>query len=211
MKKKLYYKETGMFIDWKQLSQLPKIQNFIDIGIGEGTKDLWRKYKNKRIICIDPLEESEILTKKILKGKNYSFHKVAVGSKNKYKTLFVEKSIGRSTLLRVTNKNFEGKPIKKVKVQVKTLDSIINKLNLKGKNGIKIDVEGYELEVLKGSTKTLKNTRFIIVEARHNHKTFHNQYPLRDLMILMAKNKFFLTKIFTAKPFIADLCFEPKK
>ena len=44
MKKKLYYKETGMFIDWKQLSQLPKIQNFIDIGIGEGTKDLWRKY-----------------------------------------------------------------------------------------------------------------------------------------------------------------------
>ena len=75
MKKKLYYKETGMFIDWKQLSQLPKIQNFIDIGIGEGTKDLWRKYKNKRIICIDPLEESEILTKKILKEKIIPFTK----------------------------------------------------------------------------------------------------------------------------------------
>jgi len=48
MKKIIYYKKTGMYIDWGQLSTLPKIDNFIDIGIGEGTHDLWKKYKKKK-------------------------------------------------------------------------------------------------------------------------------------------------------------------
>ena len=30
-------------------------------------------------------------------------------------------------------------------------------------------------------------------------------------MVLMTKNNFVLTKILTAKPFIADLCFQPNK
>ena len=72
-------------------------------------------------------------------------------------------------------------------------------------------MEGYELEVLKGAKKTLTKTKFVIVEARHNHITFKNQYKLSDLMKLMEKNRFVLTNIFTAKPFIADLCFQPKK
>ena len=211
MKRKIYHKKTGMFVDWDQISQLPSIDNFIDIGVGAGTFDLWEKFKNKKIVCIDPLDKSEKIVSKALKGRNYFFYKVALGAKSDFKILNIEKNFGRSTLLKVTKKNFEGKPVSKIKVKLETLDKILKKNKLTGLNGIKIDVEGYELEVLKGAKKTLYNTKFVIVEARHNHKTFKNQYKLHELVNFFSKYNFILTTIFTAKPFIADLCFQQKK
>ena len=49
-----------------------------------------------------------------------------------------------------------GKPKSKIKVPVKTLDSIVQESNVKRSFGIKIDVEGYELEIIKGAKKNLK-------------------------------------------------------
>ena len=35
---KYLYEDTGMFIDWSQLDQLPEIDTLIDIGVGiDGT------------------------------------------------------------------------------------------------------------------------------------------------------------------------------
>ena len=79
-----------------------------------------------------------------------------------------------------------------------------------GKIGIKIDTEGYELNVIKGAQNTLKDTGFVIAEVRHNHKSFSEQYSLHEFIEIMNKNNFILTMILTAKPLIADLCFEPK-
>ena len=104
MKRKIFHKNTGMYVDWEQISTLPQIDNFIDIGVGQGTPLLWKKYKNKKIICIDPLDYSENVVKRMLKKRNYSFYKYAVGAKEEIKILNVEKNLGRSTFLKVTKK-----------------------------------------------------------------------------------------------------------
>ena len=80
-----------------------------------------------------------------------------------------------------------------------------------GKLGIKIDTEGYELNVIRGSTETLKSVEFVLAEVRHNHESFHGAYKLHEFVSEMHHNGFVLSMIMTAKPFIADLCFQPGK
>lgn len=216
--KRLFYKETGLFIDWKQLKKLPDIDIFIDIGFGpNGSLDLIKKFKNKELILIDPLEESENFAKLSMQKDKFFFYRCAVGSYNHVLKLNVEKNLGRSTLLKTTKINFEGRNVCTRKVNVFSLDYIMklhtkevsSKLNRKANQriGIKIDTEGYELNVIKGAKKTLKKTDFVLLEARHNHISFYNQYKLSTLMKCMCDNGFFLEMIITAKPFIADLCF----
>ena len=64
------------------------------------------------------------------------------------------------------------KQIKRVKIKLKKFDQLVSNLNIiKDIDFIKIDVEGHELEVLKGMNKFLKKSRpiFLIeIEKRHN-------------------------------------------
>ena len=95
-------------------------------------------------------------------------------------------------------------------MKIKKLDTIIKDKESLGRIGIKIDTEGYELDVILGSTETLKFSQFVIAEVRHNHESLKGVYKLQEFINLMDKNNFTLSIIFTAKPFIADLCFQPK-
>ena len=96
--------------------------------------------------------------------------------------------------------------IKKLKIQ--KLDTILNDKQKLGRIGIKIDVEGFELDVILGATETLKYTKFVIAEVRHNYESLKGVYKLHEFMNIMNKNNFTLSKILTAKSAIADLCFQ---
>lgn len=65
--------------------------------------------------------------------------------------------------------------------KTKTLDSIINSKNLPMPDLIKIDVQGAELDILKGSKKALKNCKDLILELQIVE--FNKGAPLRDEVI----------------------------
>jgi hypothetical protein len=139
------------------------------------------------------------------------YHKCGVGESSGEVVINVEQEIGRSSILQVTDINYEGEPQDRRKIQIKTLDSITASENNLGKMGIKIDTEGYELNIIKGASETLKSTEFVLAEVRHNHESFEGVYQLHEFINEMHKNDFILSMIITAKPFIADLCFRPKR
>ena len=209
---KLFYLETGIYTDWDQIKKLPSIDTLVDIGVGiNGTPELYNHFNSAHLVLIDPVKEVKNYVETNLTDRSYSFYNYGVDEKSGELILNVEEESGYSSFLEVEDINFRAKPIDRIKVKVDSLDNIMSNEKNPGRIGVKIDTEGFELNVIKGASKTLKNVDFVLAEVRHNHKSFKNMYSLSEFIEEMHKNNFILTMILTAKPFIADLCFEPRK
>ena len=208
---KYFYEETGLYIDWEQLKKLPDIDTLIDIGVGtDGTPDLYERFPNQKLVLIDPLEECHEYIKNNLQHREKISFKTALGREKKSLTMNIEdQQFGRSTFLQITDLNNEGYDIKKRNISITTLDDLLKDVENLGRTGIKIDTEGYELEVILGAKETLKTARFVMAEVRHNHESFNGCYKLHQFTEAMRRNDFQLSMIFTTKPLIADLCFQP--
>ena len=204
-----------MYIDWAQLEDLPEIDTLVDVGVGtEGTPELYERFTKARIILIDPLVESSVVLNSKLHHRKAIFVRAAAGKTEGQQIINIEDNLARSTFLSVTPINFEGNPVEQRPVKIRTLDEIIEEVQNShfgscGNLGIKIDTEGFELDVVMGAIKTLQSAKFVIAEVRHNHTTFKNGYKMQEFNKEMSRQGYVLTKIITAKPFIADLCYQP--
>ena len=202
---------TGTFKGWRQLQSLPEIDTLIDIGVGpDGSEDIYNRFQNANLILIDPLDEAKEYANKLKENRKVIFFQSALGREDDIeKNLNVQNVLGRSSFLETTPlySDFDDCTAVK-KLKIKKLDTILEYKQKYGKIGMKIDVEGFEIDVILGATEILKNTKFVIAEVRHCHESLKGAYKLHEFMNIMNKNNFTLTKILTAKPAIADLCFQ---
>ena len=77
---KKFYEETGMYIDWQQLKKLPEIDTLIDVGVGlHGTEDLYDRFKNAKLILIDPVDEAKKYAEQLSKKREVKFFHNALG------------------------------------------------------------------------------------------------------------------------------------
>ena len=199
-----------MYIDWQQIESLPKIDTLIDIGVGpNGTEDLYRVFKNANLILIDPIDEAKEYANKLSKDRKVVFIQSALGKEdNIEKNMKLQRERGFTSFLEISPINMESDYTEIKKLKISKLDTLLKDKNKLGSIGIKIDTEGYELDVVLGATETLKFTKFVIAEVRHNHESLIGVYKLHEFMNVMNKNNFTLSKILTSKPLIADLCFQ---
>lgn len=155
--------------------KIEKSRNIIDVGASDGLCYKSLRYmgiKNK-YNAFEPLKKNKKYLIKIKKkNSNFKFHVTALGDKNSqlvlytpfYKKHFLYNwssfSINEckyNLLLRNFNVNLEKLKFKKHRVKQKRLDFFKFEPAL-----IKIDVEGYETNVLLGAIKTIKKFRPII-------------------------------------------------
>ena len=147
-------KETSLSLNLFTKYYTPKKDDIIiDVGAGIGTE---LNYFSKtigpkgKVICIeaDPLA-FKCLKKLsgIQKIKNALFINVGVGEKKKIGFLFQKSSAGIDNF--IENKKND----KSIKVNINTLDNIIKKLNLKKISYLKINIEGSEINALRGLKK----------------------------------------------------------
>ena len=104
-----------------------------------------------------------------------------------------------------------SKLYKKINVKMKLLDSFFQENQIKAMNILKIDVEGFEKQVLFGSKLIISSLKpsVIQVEVHHNDQ-YQNYNP--DLEILLNSYGYKLqTKISHGFGEFVDLIFVPKR
>ena len=147
----------------------------IDVGahIGEYTL-LGAKLVGEKglIISVEPDHDSVISLKEniILNNfKNYLILEKAVGEKIETKSMY---KINEEDVYGYLDPYVENKKLKKYsEIEVTTIDDIVSSNNLNIINLLKIDVEGFEYEVLLGCNDTLKKNKIkkIIIELHPSY------------------------------------------
>ena len=155
----------------RALAQVHDWNLAIDIGANIG---LWsRELTNffHKTICFEPNTNCIKFLKKNIIIEKAIIYNYALGLKNEEKELFTPNNVGASSFINkiIKGHNPDGSEIynkfpqrtKKQLVKVKKLDEF----NFNEIDFIKIDVQGYEYEVLKGAKKTLElNSPIICLE-----------------------------------------------
>ena len=197
------------------LNQIRQIKTIIDIGSNKGQFSILAKsyFPKSKIYSFEPQKEYLNIQKKILSKKNIKYFNFGLGSKKDRKNFYITNREDSSSFLKPSNTEINKYKIKKIKkIHLNKSDNVLNLNQIKRPSMIKLDVQGFELEALKGSIKILKKIDFIITEISFK-KIYTNQVSQKKIINFLKKNNFKKKKITNvtksnSKLFQADFLFE---
>jgi len=149
------------------LAQLARLgfqpRTVIDAGVANATPELYSTFPSASILLIEPLVEFEPFLQRICSTYKAQYVLAAAGQAPGTATFNVHADKFSSSLLtEVEGASVDGTPRT---VPVVTLDQLAAEKNLSGPFLIKLDVQGAELQVLAGATRTLRETEAVILEV----------------------------------------------
>ena len=181
-----------------------------DIGSHRGeTIDYFSKIpKIKKIYCFEPQEKQfNYLIKKYKKNNKIILNKIALSNQHKKRIFYINKLSITSTFSKInTNSlwfkikrkilNINNIYKKKISIKTFTLDYFTSKNKIKKIDLIKIDTEGHELNVLKGSKNLLRKNlvKYILIEIHHGN--MYKNYSSKKINHYLKKNNFIIIKKF---------------
>jgi FkbM family methyltransferase len=156
------------------------VNTIVDVGanIGQSAVRFRAAFPKARIICLEPVSGTFTELARRTAHLNVDCFNIALGSENTRSTIYLTSHTFSTTnsLVRSTVQEMTGTE----EVEVQTLDFFVDQQKIDRIDILKIDVEGFDLEVLQGAVKTLASgrVRFVIVEVG-----FHpgdDRHPLFD-------------------------------
>ena len=138
-----------------------------DIGANMGIIANWFAHRSKQVYAFEPHPDniSTIKSQKKLRNiNNLTLYDIALGDKESKMQLHVKGFHGHHSLGDVDNSPTIGK----IEVNVRKLDDVFGELNIAKIHFMKIDVEGFEADVLNGASKLLndKKINYILFELQ---------------------------------------------
>ena len=181
------------------------IRIVLDIGAHKG-EFLNHIKKIKSIRKVYSLEPQKMIFNELLKeidNKKFFAYNIAISNNNGKQKMQINDFSMTSTLSKLNEKSkyykiknlIIGNKKKKFEfIKTERLDFFTKKRKLKNIDLLKIDTEGHELNVVKSGLKTLKKTKYLLVEFRQNDLYLNYSSSLLHKMI--TKNNFELVKSF---------------
>ena len=178
----------------KLLSQID-CDFILDVGANRGQFSLISRLLKPSIpiLAFEPLPNEAEIFRKALSGKNVQLHSVALGENAGEAEIHLSRSADSSSLLPIgemQRKLFrDTDEIGTLKVPVKRLDDFKPEWEKHSRILLKIDVQGFELSVLKGAVETLRNCAFVYVECSET-ELYVGQALYRDVATFLEQQGF---------------------
>ncbi|MBI2270807.1 MAG: FkbM family methyltransferase [Bacteroidetes bacterium] len=159
-------------INYRKIFDHFKIDTLLDVGANEGQYAMAMKkwgYSNK-IVSFEPVEAVyKKLSANTREGNNWEAINIALGDKDGEEYINVSQNTVSSSLLEMLPAHVKQEAgsayITKEKITVRKLDSIFNTYSKPGSSVyLKLDVQGFEKNVIEGASDSLKNIKLIQLE-----------------------------------------------
>jgi FkbM family methyltransferase len=137
----------------------------IDVGVGPGTPDLYEGFPDAHLVLVEPLEPHEHwrpYLQRVREERSADVVMAAAGAEAGE----IRISVDRAPWCSSTLGPYVGESSEQEwrTVPMVRLDDVAGELALNGPFVLKVDVEGAELEVLKGATNLLAATDLVLLE-----------------------------------------------
>ena len=174
------------------------LETIIDIGSNKGQFIMLieQLFPDKIVYSFEPLQEFLEIQKRFFNyKKNIYYYNFALGSSSSVKEFYLTKRMDSSSFFKINpiankNENFQIK--EKRDIIIKTLDEVMFNKKLIKPLLLKIDVQGYELEVLKGSEKLLKKVDYLLLEVAKN-EMYINQSKENEIVEYLKHLNFYIS------------------
>lgn len=172
----------------------------VDVGANVGGYTLRACKQAKLVIAIEPEKEVFMLLKKNVElnchKRNVILVRKAVGAEKGVSILKIPRKgeLVDTGVASLTKPYVDWKDYEYEKVEVDTLDDIMSSLGVNKIDFLKIDIEGAEAIAFKGMKRTLKNTRYLMIEIHRENEWLINELRRMGFKLIDKKgiNYFFV-------------------
>ena len=167
----------------------------IDVGANEGQFAIFIKsiLTNVPIYSFEPIQSVYEVLVKNLNFKDAKAFNFALGREAKKVEINLNQFTPGSSILELAETHKSNFPFatetKKTSVEVRKLDEFREEFKTFGNIFLKIDVQGYEKEVLDGGTEMLKKCRAVLIEICFE-TLFENQPLFKEINRFLEENGF---------------------
>lgn len=184
-----------------------RIETILDVGANAGqyAEELVQHGYKGKIYSFEPIPSVFLsLAKTCKKYQNIEVLNFGMGSKEAELTINVSENLASSSILRVNEASLAAEPKTRTthqeKVLIKTIDSFFNSKSLEEEVLLKLDVQGYELEALRGAILSLP--RIKLIQSELSFTKLYYGGPLYDEVVSFLAEQGF--EVFTIIPGFRD-------
>jgi FkbM family methyltransferase len=182
----------------------------VDVGVNYGTPDLYASFPKAKFLLLDPHPVNFQACMRLFPNLSYDFMQCAAGSAPGKTSFSVAPVSGHSSMMSRSDYS-SATAVGEKQVEVVRLDHVLVERGYPAPYGIKVDTEGFELEVLKGAEGVLPNVEFIIAELSIK-RIFKDGYRFSEVIEYLGAQGFELFDVLNARgwaPNYLDCLFLP--
>lgn len=136
----------------------------IDVGVEAGTPELYSAFPNADLLLVEPMEEWRSRLNQLNGARRVHIEIAAAGPRAGEATLYVHRVPALSSLL--GDRSGDEQDTQARRIPVTTVDELVDRHGFAPPYVLKVDVEGAELEVLAGATRTLESSQLVLLEVQ---------------------------------------------